>query len=200
MEKHTAQINGRTVELEIVQNGTQGWAVNMPEADDCIGFITYGLGGYRATDAAGNDLGETTSPLAALAGVIARRAEDEDKLPAGAVHFLPSGWSSEYACGANAVGQRSTRRDTDHTKTTCGRCIASGTFAAVVMGRPDATLTRPQMVRAVAAATGRTLPWAAAAVTGAALKLGADKIEGHPFTEYTASAAVEVIREAAGTK
>lgn len=187
MEKHTAQINGRTVELEIVQNGTKGWAVNMPEADNCIGFIN----GRTATDAAGNVLAQDAAPLEALAAIVARRAEDEDKLPAGAVHFLPSGWSSDYACGASAVGRRSTRRDMDHTQTTCGRCIANNTYAAAVMGRPDATVTRPQMIRAVAANTGKSLPAAAAAVTETAASF-----TGGAYAANYASVAFEIIRQA----
>ena len=40
------------------------------------------------------------------------------------VHFLTYGAAESYACGADAVGRRSTARDTDPEQTTCVDCLA----------------------------------------------------------------------------
>lgn len=39
-----------------------------------------------------------------------------------AQHFIHDGRSETYACGANAVGRRNTRQDTNRELTTCPRC------------------------------------------------------------------------------
>ncbi|MGY4541160.1 hypothetical protein ACVWY0_001069 [Arthrobacter sp. UYNi723] len=41
----------------------------------------------------------------------------------GPVHHLTWPTSSTYLCGADAVGRRSTERDTDHWNTTCSNCL-----------------------------------------------------------------------------
>lgn len=46
----------------------------------------------------------------------------EETTTVGAQHFLTWGTSETYLCGANAVGRRNTRVDTDRTKTTCRQC------------------------------------------------------------------------------
>lgn len=38
-------------------------------------------------------------------------------------HWLTWPTSSTYACGADAVGRRNTRTDTDKSNTTCFRCL-----------------------------------------------------------------------------
>lgn len=43
----------------------------------------------------------------------------------GANHYLPTGYSTEFICGANAVGRRSTREQMDPANTTCAKCKAT---------------------------------------------------------------------------
>lgn len=40
----------------------------------------------------------------------------------GTTHYLTWPTAESYACGANAVGRRNTRTDTDRTQTTCEQC------------------------------------------------------------------------------
>lgn len=40
------------------------------------------------------------------------------------VHFLTWPTAGEYLCGADAVGRRSTSRDTDHWQTSCVNCLS----------------------------------------------------------------------------
>lgn len=50
-------------------------------------------------------------------------ATNAGRAAAGPVHYLTWPTSATYLCGADAVGRRSTERDTDHWNTTCTDCL-----------------------------------------------------------------------------
>lgn len=61
--------------------------------------------------------------LAGNAGVALKAGRSIRNNPVGPVHYLIWPTSSTYLCGAEAVGRRSTERDTDHWNTTCTDCL-----------------------------------------------------------------------------
>jgi hypothetical protein len=61
--------------------------------------------------------------MASNAGAAINRTRSTSDSPEGAVHYLTWPTSATYLCGADAVGRRSTQRDTDHWNTTCTGCL-----------------------------------------------------------------------------
>lgn len=64
----------------------------------------------------------TTATNAGRAAAMSRNQPGSES-PVGPVHYLTWPTSSTYLCGADAVGRRSTERDTDHWNTTCTDCL-----------------------------------------------------------------------------
>lgn len=76
METYTTTTdNGRTLELEIVQNAPAGYAVNFHQLEECVGYIEFAGDGYRAVTELGTSgkrvtLTVTPDRFAALAAII----------------------------------------------------------------------------------------------------------------------------------
>lgn len=56
-------------------------------------------------------------------------------------HFIHDGRSTTYACGADALGRRNTRLDTNAELTTCCQCLAQLEQTAPEAERTTSTVT-----------------------------------------------------------